>query len=187
MQRNVALLFAIALCVALVAPLSAQDESYELTIMHTNDVHAEHEPDRDGDGGAARQATVVRQIRDEVANSLLLDGGDRFTGTLFHIQWLGQDSAQIMNMIGYDAMTLGNHEFDNGDDVLAAFVDALDFPVVTANVDFSESPQLAGKVGPWTTLDVGGESIGIIGLVSLKARFCPRQGRNWSSNPTWSA
>jgi len=140
MQRYVALLFAIALCVALVAPLTAQDESFELTIMHTNDVHAEHEPDRDGNGGAARQATVVRQIRDEVANSLLLDGGDRFTGTLFHIQWMGQDSAQIMNMIGYDAMTLGNHEFDNGDDVLAAFIDALEFPVVTANVDFSESP-----------------------------------------------
>lgn len=176
MQRNVALLFAIALCVALVAPLSAQDESYELTIMHTNDVHAEHEPDRDGDGGAARQATVVRQIRDEVANSLLLDGGDRFTGTLFHIQWLGQDSAQIMNMIGYDAMTLGNHEFDNGDDVLAAFVDALDFPVVTANVDFSESPQLAGKVGPWTTLDVGGESIGIIGLVSPESQILSSPG-----------
>ncbi len=176
MQRNVALLFAIVLCVALVAPLSAQDESYELTIMHTNDVHAEHEPDRDGDGGAARQATVVRQIRDEVANSLLLDGGDRFTGTLFHIQWLGQDSAQIMNMIGYDAMTLGNHEFDNGDDVLAAFVDALDFPVVTANVDFSESPQLAGKVGPWTTLDVGGESIGIIGLVSPESQILSSPG-----------
>ncbi|MCY3720410.1 MAG: 5'-nucleotidase C-terminal domain-containing protein [Anaerolineaceae bacterium] len=176
MQRYVALLFAIALCVALVAPLSAQDESFELTIMHTNDVHAEHEPDRDGNGGAARQATVVRQIRDEVANSLLLDGGDRFTGTLFHIQWMGQDSAQIMNMIGYDAMTLGNHEFDNGDDVLAAFIDALEFPVVTANVDFSESPYLAGKIEPLVTLDVGGESVGIIGLVTPDSEILASPG-----------
>ncbi|MCY4023937.1 MAG: 5'-nucleotidase C-terminal domain-containing protein [Anaerolineaceae bacterium] len=176
MQRNVALLFAIALCVMLVAPLSAQDESFELTIMHTNDVHAEHEPDRDGNGGAARQATVVRQIRDEVANSLLLDGGDRFTGTLFHIQWMGQDSAQIMNMIGYDAMTLGNHEFDNGDDVLAAFIDALEFPVVTANVDFSESPHLAGKIEPMVTLDVAGESIGIIGLVTPDSEILASPG-----------
>ena len=145
MHRNAALILAVVLSLALIAPLGAQDDSYELTIMHTNDVHAEHEPARNGDGGSARQATVVRQIRDEVANHLLLDGGDRFTGTLFHIQWLGQDSAQIMNMIGYDAMTLGNHEFDNGDEVLAAFVDALEFPVVTANVDFSDSPLLAGK------------------------------------------
>ncbi len=176
MQRNVALLFAIVLCVALVAPLTAQDDSYALTIMHTNDVHAEHEPNRDGDGGAARQATVVRQIRDEVANSLLVDGGDRFTGTLFHIQWMGQDSAQIMNMIGYDAMTLGNHEFDNGDEVLAAFVDALEFPVVTANVDFSESPLLAGKIDPWVTLDVGGAGVGVIGLVTPESEILSSPG-----------
>ena len=166
MQRYAALLFVIVLGLALVAPLAAQEDSFELTIMHTNDVHAEHEPGRDGHGGASRQATVVRQIRDEVDNHLLLDGGDRFTGTLFHIQWLGQDSAQIMNMIGYDAMTLGNHEFDNGDEVLAAFVDALEFPVVTANVDFSDSPLLAGKIDPWVTLEPGGNMVGIIGLVT---------------------
>lgn len=176
MQRNAALLLALVLSLALIAPLGAQEDSYELTIMHTNDVHAEHEPGRSGDGGAARQATVVRQIRDEVANHLLLDGGDRFTGTLFHIQWLGQDSAQIMNMIGYDAMTLGNHEFDNSDDVLAAFVDALEFPVVTANVDFSESPLLAGKIHPWISLEVGGSDVGIIGLVTPESEILSSPG-----------
>ncbi len=176
MQRNAALLLAVVLSLALIAPLGAQEDSYELTIMHTNDVHAEHEPGRSGDGGAARQATVVRQIRDEVANHLLLDGGDRFTGTLFHIQWLGQDSAQIMNMIGYDAMTLGNHEFDNGDEVLAAFVDALEFPVVTANVDFSDSPLLADKIEPMVTLEVGDGSIGIIGLVTPESEILSSPG-----------
>ncbi len=176
MQRNAALLLAVMLSLALIAPLGAQEDSYELTIMHTNDVHAEHEPGRSGDGGAARQATVVRQIRDEVANHLLLDGGDRFTGTLFHIQWLGQDSAQIMNMIGYDAMTLGNHEFDNGDEVLAAFVDALEFPVVTANVDFSDSPLLAGKIEPMVTLEVGDGSVGIIGLVTPESEILSSPG-----------
>lgn len=176
MQGKKALLFIVALALALAAPLTAQDESFELTIMHTNDVHAEHEPNRDGDGGASRQATVVRQIRGEVANSLLLDGGDRFTGTLFHIQWMGQDSAQIMNMIGYDAMTLGNHEFDNGDDVLAAFVDALDFPVVTANVDFSDSPLLAGKIEPFVLLEVGGADVAIIGLVTPDSEILSSPG-----------
>jgi len=168
------LLFVLAMSVMFVV---AQDEDpYELTIMHTNDTHSWHEPNRDGDGGAARQATVVQQIRDQVENSILLDGGDRFTGTLFHVQWLGQDSAQIMNAIGYDAMTLGNHEFDNGDDVLAAFVDALEFPVVTANVDFSESADLAGMIEPYVTLDVGGENVGIIGLVTPESEILSSPG-----------
>lgn len=167
MLRRISILLGVLLLVGLVVPAFAQEgEPLSLTIMHTNDTHAEHEPAFNGSGGAARQATVVKQIRDEVANSLLLDGGDRFTGTLFHIQWKGQDSAQIMNMIGYDAMTLGNHEFDNGDEVLGAFIDALEFPVVTANVDFSESPILAGKVQPYVILDVGGQQVGIIGLVT---------------------
>ena len=156
----------LGLLLLLVSIASAQDESFELTIMHTNDVHGHHEPQNDGNGGAARQATVVSQIRAEGGNELLLDGGDRFTGTLFHVQWRGQDSVQIMNAIGYDAMALGNHEFDDGSEVLAAFVTALDFPALSANVDFSEEPLLAGLIEPSTILEVGGESIGIIGLVT---------------------
>ena len=150
----------------LVSLAAAQDDSFSLTIMHTNDVHGHHEPQRDGSGGAARQATVVQLIRDEVDNHLLLDGGDRFTGTLFHVQYRGQDSVQIMNAIGYDAMVLGNHEFDDGSQVLADFISGLDLPALTANVDFSEDPLLAGQVDPSVILEVGGESIGIIGLTS---------------------
>jgi 5'-nucleotidase / UDP-sugar diphosphatase len=170
MNRKLLIIFALLLVV--VGVVGAQDEEpYTLTIMHTNDVHGHHEPQRDGNGGAARQATVVDQIRAETDNDLLLDGGDRFTGTLFHVQYRGQDSAQIMNMIGYDAMTLGNHEFDDGSEVLAAFVDALEFPVVTANVDFSEDPLLAGKINPYVILDVGDEQIGIIGLVTPESEI----------------
>lgn len=177
MLRKISFLLSVLLLVALALPAVAQDEGpFSLTIMHTNDVHAEHEAVFNGGGGAARQATVVNQIRDEVENSLLVDGGDRFTGTLFHIQWQGQDSAQIMNMIGYDAMTLGNHEFDNGDEVLATFIDALEFPVVTANVDFSESAELAGKVEPYVILEVGGEQIGIIGLVTPETEILSSPG-----------
>ena len=91
MQRNVALMWAVIMSLVLALPLGAQQDSFALTIMHSNDVNAEHEPDSNGDGGAARQASVVRQIRAEVANSLLLDAGNRFTGTLFHIQWLGPE------------------------------------------------------------------------------------------------
>jgi len=171
----VATLLLLALSFGLVA---AQDEEepFELTIMHTNDTHSHHEAQSDGNGGAARQATVVQQIRDEVENSILLDGGDRFTGTLFHIQYRGQDQVAIMNAIGYDAMTLGNHEFDDGDDVLAAFVNGVNFPVVTANVDFSESPILAGLIEPYTTLDIAEEQVGIIGLVTPESEILSSPG-----------
>ena len=153
-------------CLALFAPLAAQDDSFTLTIMHSNDVNADHEPDGYGDGGAARLATVARQIRAKVDNSLLLDAGNRFTGTLFHIAWQGLDNAQLMNLTGYDAMGLGGHEFDDGDEVLADFIDALEFPVVTANIDFSYSDALGGKVAPWVVLEVGGEQVGVTGLVT---------------------
>ena len=164
MSRKLMVIFALLLL--LVSLAAAQDDSFSLTIMHTNDVHGHHEPQRDGSGGAARQATVVQQIRDEVDNHLLLDGGDRFTGTLFHVQYRGQDSVQIMNAIGYDAMVLGNHEFDDGSEVLADFISGLDLPALTANVDFSKDPLLAGQVDPSVILEVGGESVGIIGLTS---------------------
>jgi 5'-nucleotidase len=165
--------FGLAFCILMIfvtGVVVAQDEeTFALTILHTNDTHSHHEPSNAGDGGAARQSTVVAQIRGEVENTLLLDGGDRFTGTLFHQQYRGQDNVQIMNALGYDTMTLGNHEFDDGDEVLASFIDGLNFPVVTANVDFSESEILAGKVQPYVVLEVNGQQIGIIGLVTPDA------------------
>ena len=80
MNRRIAFAFVL---IFLFAGFVGAQEAFELTIMHTNDVHGHHEPQRNGNGGAARQATVVQQIRAEGGNSLLLDAGDRFTGTLF--------------------------------------------------------------------------------------------------------
>jgi 5'-nucleotidase / UDP-sugar diphosphatase len=162
------------LCPALVLSLlllpggatAQDDQTFSLTILHTNDTHSHHEPNSAGDGGAAREATVVNQVRSQADNVLLLDAGDRFTGTLFHQQYRGQDSVEIMNAIGYDAMTVGNHEFDDGDKVLADFIAGLHFPVVTANVDVGKSPDLAGKIEPSTILTVGGQQVGIVGLVA---------------------
>ena len=89
MRHLARILLPTLVCLCLATPLAAQDGAFQLTIMHSNDVNAHHEADASGDGGAARQASVVRQIRNEVANSLLLDAGNRFTGTLFHVAWLG--------------------------------------------------------------------------------------------------
>jgi len=145
---------------------SAQENPYMITIMHTNDTRANHLPNGDDVGGAARQATMVRDIRDSVDNSLLLDAGGRFTGTLFHRVYAGQDNVQVMNTLGYDAMTVGNPEFDNGDDILAQFINGLTFPVVAANIDASRSPSLANKFQPYLVTEVGGEAIGIIGITT---------------------
>jgi 5'-nucleotidase / UDP-sugar diphosphatase len=167
MLRKLMLLTSVlVLALVLATGAAAQDEEFELTILHTNDTHSHHEPGSNGNGGVARQAAVQSQIIDEGGNVLLLDGGDRFTGTLFHQQYRGADQVQVMNALGYDAMTLGNHEFDDGDDVLAAFVDGVEFPVVTSNVDFSASEVLAGKVQPYAVVEVGGRQVGIIGLVT---------------------
>jgi 5'-nucleotidase len=78
----------------------------------------------------------------------------------------GQDAAQILNLMRYDAMTLGNHEFDNGEATLGAFLKALKIPVVNTNIDFSKSKTLANLVKPYIVVNVGKEQIGIIGLIT---------------------
>jgi 5'-nucleotidase len=157
--------------------VTAQSEPpFPLTIVHTNDTHAAHLPGSNGNGGVAALAAVVKQIRGEAANTLFLDAGDRFTGTLFHTQYKGQDQVQIMNLLGYNAMALGNHEFDNGDEVLAAFIDGLNFPAVSANIDFSQSELLNGKVMPYAILDAGGRQIGVIGLTTAETAFISNAG-----------
>lgn len=167
MRRVLVLLMVALLVIGMVPLVQAQDEeTFALTIMHTNDTHAWFNPASGGNGGVAREAAVVKQIRAGVANSILVDAGDRFTGTLFHQQYHGQGNAQVMNLLGYDVMTLGNHEFDNGDEILSAFLDMVDFPVVNSNVDFSGSPVLADKVAPYAILEVGGQQIGVVGVIT---------------------
>lgn len=178
MQRKLSVMLVMILVMtAAVFAVNAQDDTFTLTIMHTNDVHAAHEPDGDGNGGQAILASVIEQIRAEGGNNLLIDAGDRFTGSLFHTQYLGQDSVQIMNLLGYDVMVLGNHEFDNGDDVLREFVENVEFPVITANMSFEGSP-LEGLVQPSTILEVGGEQIGVVGLVAPDSGVLSSPGPN---------
>jgi len=87
-----------------VTPTAVPD--YPLTILHTNDMHANHTPDANGDGGAARAMNVIQQVRSEVDNTLLVNAGDNFTGSLFYYVHRGQDSVELMNAAGYDVMTL---------------------------------------------------------------------------------
>jgi 5'-nucleotidase len=161
---------------ATAAAAATADENFKLTVLHTNDVHSHHAADTYGNGGEALAASVIHQVRASAKNTILLSAGDTSVGTLFYVLHQGLDSAELMNALQYDAMTLGNHEFDKGDDTLAAFIGALKFPVVAANVDFEKSPALAGKTQPYTILERSGEKIGVIGLVNPETPTMSRPG-----------
>lgn len=151
---------------------------YQLTILHTNDFHARFEPISKYDsgcsaeanaegkcfGGSARLVTAVAEARARSNNSILVDGGDQFQGTLFYTYYKGKVAAEMMNKLGYDAMTVGNHEFDDGPEVLRGFMDAVAFPVLMSNADFSAEPMLATKLLKSTVIERGGEKLGLIGL-----------------------
>ncbi len=149
---------------------------YKLTILHTNDIHASYDPNAAGDGGAARAATVIQTVRTEAPNNLLLNAGDNFTGSLYYVQHRGQDAVTIMNTLRYDAMTLGNHEFDDGAANLSAFIKQVRFPVVSANMEFEKTSLLASKVLPYTILQKGGQKIGVIGLITPEVTILAKLG-----------
>ncbi|MFM7601021.1 MAG: bifunctional metallophosphatase/5'-nucleotidase [Pseudanabaena sp.] len=168
--------FAIAVSPGLfhvVANVIAQESRFSLRILHTNDHHAHLEPAKYGDrllGGIARRRTLVDQIRAESKTNqeplLLLDAGDIFQGTLYFNQYLGQADLDFYNALAYDAGTIGNHEFDRGQQVLADFIAKAKFPIISANLDIAPASPLYGKVRPWHILNVKGEKIGVFGLTT---------------------
>ena len=161
---------------ALTGGMAAAD--YNLTILHTNDFHARFEPiskfdsgcsaedDAAGEcfGGSARLVTAIAEARARSNNSILVDGGDQFQGTLFYTYYKGALAAEMMNKMGYDAMTVGNHEFDDGPEVLRGFMDAVTFPVLMSNADVSAEPLLADTLAKSIVIERGGEKLGLIGL-----------------------
>mgnify|MGYP005993970783 FL=1 len=163
---------------ALALSAGAASADYSLTVLHTNDFHARFEPISKYDsgcssesnaegkcfGGSARLVTAVEAARKRASNSILVDGGDQFQGTLFYTYYKGKLAAEMMNKLGYDAMTVGNHEFDDGPEVLRGFMDAVDFPVLMSNADFSAEPALQDKLLKSTVIERGGEKLGLIGL-----------------------
>ena len=151
----------------------AQESRFSLRILHTNDHHAHLEPVKFGDrllGGIARRRTLIEQIRAESKTNqeplLLLDAGDIFQGTLYFNQYLGQADLDFYNALAYDASTIGNHEFDRGQQVLADFIAKAKFPIISANIDIAPESPLYGKVRPWHVLDIQGEKIGMFGLTT---------------------
>ncbi|WP_017730445.1 metallophosphoesterase [Nafulsella turpanensis] len=140
-----------------------------LTILHTNDMHSRIEPfPQDGRrfagmGGMARRASLIEQIRQEEEHVLLLDAGDIFQGTPYFNFYEGELEFKLMTEMGYDAATLGNHDFDNGLEGLKAQLPNAGFPFLVANYDFSNTI-LEGAFKPFRIFEKGPIKVGVFGL-----------------------
>ncbi len=179
-MKKLALLAATSSVLALSATSSFAD--YTLNILHINDWHsrvesinkydstcsAEDETEGKCFGGAARLVTAVRETREELdgQNVLFLNAGDNFQGSLFYTTYKGAVEAEFLNLMGTDAMVVGNHEFDDGEDGLATFLGKVEFPVLGSNIKAQEASALGDQVKEYVILEQGGEKIAIVGAVA---------------------
>ena len=154
-----------------------------ITIIHTNDVHSQIEPlptsdpQYPGKGGVARRATLVKRVRKENPNTLLVDAGDAFQGTPYFNFYKGEVEYKAMSQIGYDVGTLGNHEFDNGVAALADAMKFANFEFVSANYDVRGTP-IESRVKPYLVRELGGVRVGLFGLgISPAALITPANFR----------
>ncbi len=154
--------------------------AFSLDILHFNDFHSrvesinaydstcsgEDETDGKCFGGAARLVTEVNALRDQIrasgGNVLVLEAGDVFQGSLFFTTYSGEAEAEMMNLVGLDAMMYGNHEFDLGSEPLAKFIEIAKFPVLSGSVDTSGDKVLGPLARDHLELDVGGERVAIL-------------------------
>ena len=186
-------LFKILFCGVSLASLSLPAfADYNLTILHTNDTHSRIEEVNKYDatcsakesaeqqcfGGMARLKAAIDAERAKAENVLVLDAGDQFQGSLFFTTYKGVDNAEFMNAIGYDAMALGNHEFDLGQEGLAPFLNAIKLPVLAANIETAATSPIHGKYARYLVKTIGGEKIGIIGLITPDTAAIARPGKD---------
>lgn len=160
---------------------------FDLTILHTNDIHARIEetnkysgactdPDGKCYGGVARLKTKVDQFRSSQPNTLLIDAGDQFHGTLLFAYFGGIINSIFMNLLNYDIMALGNHEFDRNIAGLLPFLNNVTFPVLSCNIDTSMEPSIQGKFAKSTVVTVGGQHIGVIGYTTKDTTIISNPG-----------
>jgi 5'-nucleotidase len=149
--------------------LFASGELIRLSVVHTNDMHCHFDPfpetdaEYAGRGGIVRLASIVERYRSENPNMLLLDAGDMFQGTPYFNYFKGDLIVRVMTRMGYDAGTIGNHEFDNGLGDIKSALQFAGFPIISSNYDFSGT-LLAGSTKDHHILNKGGIKIGIYGL-----------------------
>ncbi|CAN7975109.1 unnamed protein product, partial [Ixodes persulcatus] len=189
-------LFAILLAWTVSVTLGSDNEPFELTILHTNDVHSHiEETNKHGGqcsekqkneskcvGGVARIVAKVKELKKEHPDAFFMNGGDFYQGTAYYTILKNNMVSTIMTAMNYSHVCLGNHEFDDGPGGLAPFLVKMQeakISVVGTNTDFSKEPVLAGKpIAKSVTVSVKGRTIGIIGAVLPQTRYLSRPGEN---------
>ncbi|MEM5501802.1 5'-nucleotidase C-terminal domain-containing protein [Ahrensia kielensis] len=169
---------------ALALSTSFAAADYELNILHINDLHsriesinkydstcgAEDEAEGACFGGVARVQTKIDERRaaltGEEKNVLLLDAGDQFQGSLYYTTYKGDAAAEFMSGMGFDAMAVGNHEFDDGPEGLKKFLGNVNFPVISGNTMAGLSTGIEGGITPYVIKELGGEKVGILSVLA---------------------
>lgn len=159
------------LTIAVAVTLTAAAKGRQLLILHTNDTHSCVLPLNPnladtmlaGRGGFLRRAAMIDQMRKEDKDLLLLDSGDFSQGSPYYTMFKGDVETELMNIMGYDAATIGNHEFDFGLENMARIFRKAKFPIVCANYDFTGTV-VEGLVKPYVIIKRKGVKIGIFGL-----------------------
>lgn len=146
----------------------------KITILHTNDWHSRIEPfpagsgNMTGRGGVAIRSALINKIREEEEHVLLLDAGDVFQGTPYFNFFNGELEYKLMSKMGYDAMTLGNHDFDNGIKGILSQLNHANFDILNCNYDFGTT-ELSKHVQRYKIINKGGIRIGLLGVgIDLK-------------------
>ena len=179
--RSMSLRRLLAAALVLCAPLAAEIRS--LTILHTNDVHAHLMPNDSHLGGFAYLASLIRQERAHCADCILLNAGDLVQGTPVSTIFHGLPVFEIANLFGYDAATLGNHEFDYGWMQARKFIETAKYPMVTANLANSKGELFTPK--PYVVLTVNQLRVGVIGGMTeeLHTLTNPNSMGDWHTTP----
>lgn len=157
-------------CVLILATSGAFAQT-NITLLHTSDTHSciepisknDLNPEQAGKAGYLRRAALVDSLRRDTPELLLLDCGDFSQGSAYYSLYKGEVEVKLMNLMGYDACTIGNHEFDNGLENMARLFRLAQFPIVCCNYDFTDTP-VEGLVKPYTIVERGGKRIGIFGV-----------------------
>ena len=165
----------------------------KLNILHINDPHSRIEPinrfnstcsaeDRAEDkcfGGFARLKTAIEQRKDALDGAtIVVSAGDHFQGSLFYTTYKGAIEAEMANALGIEVFTVGNHEFDDGQEELGAFLDATNFQVLGGNVDANDDSGVEGRIDRYVIADIDGEQVGFVGVVASDTAETSSPGPN---------
>lgn len=154
---------------ALTSDTRAADEALHFTILHTNDLHSHAEPFSERGrvvGGLARLGHLIHSIKSNTPNTVVIDAGDMFQGTPLFTHYHGEVEVSLLNQIGYDMYTIGNHEFDDGAENLGKQLKNAKFDVLCTNIDAEAQPDLKAVIKPYVIKEIAGQKVGFLGVMT---------------------